>query len=184
MSSTRRELLATVAASATVAGCLSGDSGTPTGTETEGETDDTATDTTTATSDGATVQVRDHDDHGEILVGPDGTTLYMFDSDTQGSGESTCSGDCADAWPPLTVDGDPTAGDGVTAELSTFEREDGGTQVVAGGWPLYYFQNDGSPGDANGQGVQDVWWVLAPDGTPMRDDGPSPTPTETETASY
>jgi len=58
-------------------------------------------------------------------------------------------------------------GDGVSAELTTFEREDGSTQVAADGWPLYYFAPDEAPGDAKGQGVNDVWWVLAPDGTPV-----------------
>jgi hypothetical protein len=75
----------------------------------------------------------------------------------------------------LTVGGEPTAGEGVTAELTTFERGDGTTQVAAAGWPLYYFQDDADPGDANGQGVGGVWWVLAPDGTPSR--GSTPTPT-------
>lgn len=127
---------------------------------------------------GATVRVRSHPDLGEILVGPDGRTLYMFDRDTRGAGASTCSGDCAGAWPPLTVDGEPTAGDGVTAELSTFERGDGSTQVAANGWPLYYFDDDEAPGDANGQGAGDVWWVLGPGGGPKRPETtPTPTPT-------
>ena len=95
-------------------------------------------------------------------------TLYMFDSDTNGEAASTCYDSCADAWPPLTVEGDPTAGDAVTAELDTFEREGGARQVAAGGWPLYYFASDEEPGDANGQGVNDVWWVLRPDGTPVK----------------
>ena len=127
----------------------------------------------------ATVRVQSHPDLGELLVGPDDHTLYMFDRDTRGAGSSTCSGDCAGAWPPLTVDGEPTAGDGVTAELTTFEREGGGTQVAANGWPLYYFADDEEPGDANGQGVGDVWWVLGPGGTPKR---PPATPTRTPTA--
>jgi len=126
----------------------------------------------------ATVRVHEHPDLGEILVGPDGRTLYMFDRDTRGSGSSTCSGDCAGAWPPLTVDGDPIAGDGVTATLTTFEREGGGTQVAANGWPLYYFADDGTAGDANGQGAGDVWWVLGPGGAPKRPEAtPTPTPT-------
>ncbi|MFC6731773.1 hypothetical protein [Haladaptatus sp. GCM10025893] len=45
---------------------------------------------------------------------------------------------------------------------------EGSTQVAAAGWPLYYFAPDENPGDANGQGVNDVWWVLRPDGTPVR----------------
>jgi predicted lipoprotein with Yx(FWY)xxD motif len=98
-------------------------------------------------------------------------TLYMFDRDSEGESASTCTGDCADAWPPLTTAGEPSAGDGVTARLATFEREGGETQVTAGGWPLYYFASDEQPGDASGQGVDGFgaqWWVLAPDGTPMR----------------
>ncbi|WP_137285568.1 plastocyanin [Halorussus salinisoli] len=116
----------------------------------------------------ATVQVREHSEHGSILVGPDEMTLYMFDNDTQGAGESSCSGSCAEAWPALTVEGEPTAGEQVEAELTTFEREDGSTQVAANGWPLYYFARDEEPGDANGQGVNDAWWVLGSDGTPIK----------------
>jgi predicted lipoprotein with Yx(FWY)xxD motif len=125
----------------------------------------------------ATVRIRDHPDLGEILVGPDGRTLYMFDRDTRGEGNSTCSGGCAGAWAPLIVDGEPTAGDGVTVDLSTFERDDGTTQVAAGGWPLYYYADDEAPGDVNGQGVGDVWWVLGPGGTPKR---PASTPSPSD----
>ena len=35
-------------------------------------------------------------------------------------------------------------------------------QVTLDGWPLYYWQDDTAAGDVTGQGVQDVWWVLAP----------------------
>ena len=38
-------------------------------------------------------------------------------------------------------------------------------QVTLEGWPLYLWQNDPQPGDTTGQGVNDVWWVVAPDGT-------------------
>ena len=131
----------------------------------------------------ATVRVRSHPDLGEILVGPDGRTLYMFDRDTRGEGASACSGGCLEAWPPLTVDGEPAAGGGVTAELTTFEREGGETQVAAGGWPLYYYADDEEPGDTNGQGAGGVWWVLGPDGVPERPEG-TPTPSPTPGDSY
>ncbi len=175
MQHTRRQLLATTAAVGGIglAGCLGGGDGddgggsTPTTTPT-----DTSMDGTTAT-----VQVRSHDDLGDILVGPDGMTMYMFDTDEQGAGASTCMDGCAATWPPLTVDGEPTAGDGVTATLSTFERSDGSTQVAANGWPLYGYGPDNQPGDATGQGANGVWWVLAPDGTVRRSDGTA-TPTD------
>ncbi|WP_265109765.1 plastocyanin/azurin family copper-binding protein [Halosolutus halophilus] len=116
-----------------------------------------------------TVQVRDHPEHGDILVDSDEMTLYMFDQDTQGESESACYEDCADAWPPLTTD-TIAAGDDVTADLETFERETGEMQVMANGWPLYGFAQDDAPGDARGQGSNGVWWVLGPDGTPIRSD--------------
>lgn len=125
----------------------------------------------------ATVRVRSHPDLGEILVDSAGRTLYMFDRDTRGSGASACSGDCVGAWPPLTVEGDPTAGDGVTAALTTFERSDDGTQVAANGWPLYYYARDEEPGDVEGQGAGEVWWVLGPDGRPKRSQA-TPTPSD------
>lgn len=109
-------------------------------------------------------------DLGEVLVGPDGRTLYMFDPDAQG--DSTCYDQCATAWPPLTLDdgAEPAAGEGVDAALlGTTERTDGTTQVTYDGWPLYYWAQDAAPGDATGQAVNDVWWVLDASGEPIRD---------------
>ena len=31
--------------------------------------------------------------------------------------------------------------------------------------PLYYWASDNAPGDVSGQGVQGVWFVVAPDGS-------------------
>ena len=31
--------------------------------------------------------------------------------------------------------------------------------------PIYTFAKDMAPGDVNGQGANDVWYVIAPDGT-------------------
>lgn len=107
-------------------------------------------------------------DHGDVLVDGEGMTLYLFEPDEQG--ESTCYDDCAESWPPLTVEGEPVAGDGADdALLGTTERDDGATQVTYDGWPLYHWAGDEEPGDTNGQGVQDVWWVVGPDGAPVSD---------------
>lgn len=95
-------------------------------------------------------------------------TPYLFDDETRGTSKSACTDGCAAAWPPLKTTGTPQAGDGVAAELATFEGADGATQVAAGGWPLYRFADDVAPGDAGGQAVGDSWCVLAPDGTPKR----------------
>ena len=104
---------------------------------------------------------------GEIVTDADGKTLYMFDNDTQGSGESSCTGECLTNWPPLTTEGDAPAVKGVTGEVGTIETADGSTQVTLNGWPLYYFAGDAAAGDVNGQGVGGIWWVLSPAGERM-----------------
>jgi predicted lipoprotein with Yx(FWY)xxD motif len=110
----------------------------------------------------ATVAVEESD-LGEIVVDAEGRTLYVFLAD-EGS-ESTCYDECEASWPPLTVEGDPVAGDGVDGSiLGTTDRDDGSTQVMLDGHPLYYFAADESPDDMNGQGVGDVWYVASPSG--------------------
>src|SRR4051812_2428557 len=127
----------------------------------------TATGTSgTAPAGSGSVMTADSD-FGEIVVDADGRTLYVFDPD-EGK-KSTCYDDCEASWPPLLADGSPT-GDGVDASLlGTTERKDGSTQVTLDGWPLYYFAGDQAPGDTNGQGVGEVWHVVAPDGTAITD---------------
>lgn len=185
----RRRYLAAVAAGAATAlsGCTTGDGGSQPTTETTTEpmdttmagdatttADATTADDTTTTMD-ATVAVRSTEEYGDVLVDSEGMSLYLFTQD-EGS-ESTCYGDCEQNWPPLTVDGDPMAGDGVTASLGTTERDDGSMQVTAAGTPLYYFANDSEPGDTSGQGVSDVWYLLGPDGSQV---GGTSTATTTE----
>ncbi len=114
-------------------------------------------------ADAVTVEAADTD-AGSSLVGPEGMTLYVFTQDTDGT--STCTDDCAAIWPPFEVDAgaELSAGDGVSGELSTIERDDGATQVTYDGMPLYFYAADAEPGDASGDGVGDVWFIAAPDG--------------------
>lgn len=106
-------------------------------------------------------------DLGDILVDGEGRTLYLFLNDEQG-GDSTCYDDCEANWPPL---GAPAqAGSGIDATLlGTVARDDGTDQVTYNGWPLYYFTPDSSPGDMNGQGVGDVWFVVNAAGDAVQD---------------
>ncbi len=99
---------------------------------------------------------------GTWLTGSGGLTLYTFEPDSANT--STCVDDCAQAWPPFTVTAadDLEAGDGVSGELATFERPDGTLQVAYDGAPLYYFADDAAPGDTNGQGLGDRWFVAEP----------------------
>jgi predicted lipoprotein with Yx(FWY)xxD motif len=99
------------------------------------------------------------------MADSEGKTLYLFLPDAQG--DSTCYDQCADNWPPL-ID-DIAAGDGVDATLiGTTTRTDGAEQVTYNGWPLYYFAADAAPGDTNGQGINDVWFVVTPSGESLQ----------------
>ncbi|MCZ7527929.1 MAG: hypothetical protein M5U14_17040 [Acidimicrobiia bacterium] len=105
-------------------------------------------------------------DLGEILVDGDGRTLYVFLNDTGGT--STCSGTCADAWPPVTVDGDVAVGPGLDAAgFGTITRDDGSRQVTIGEAPLYLYAGDAAAGDVNGQGLNELWYVVGTDGAPI-----------------
>ncbi len=116
---------------------------------------------------GATMLMVADSDLGEIVVDGEGMTVYMFDNDTQGAGESVCEGQCATNWPAVTTDGEAPEVEGVTGEVGTIEGVDGATQVTLNGWPLYYFAGDSAAGDVAGQGVGGVWWVLSPAGERM-----------------
>lgn len=105
---------------------------------------------------------------GSILVDEEGRTLYAFAGD-QG-GEPTCYGDCAQAWPPLVATGEVTVGAGLDeSAFDTVARTDGSMQVRVGGThPLYHFAQDAAPGDTNGQGLFDAWFVVGTNGEPIK----------------
>jgi predicted lipoprotein with Yx(FWY)xxD motif len=110
-------------------------------------------------------------DLGKILAGGQDKTLYLFEKDK--SPKSTCSGGCAQAWPPMIVKGKPVAGTGGVEKglLGTSERSDGKTQVTYKGRPLYYYQADQKAGQTNGQGLDQFgakWYALATDGKAVK----------------
>ena len=113
---------------------------------------------------GATIEAAEVGTAGTVLIaGSNEMTLYIFTEDVRDSGESVCTGDCLVAWPALTVAAGetPTAGEGVTGVLGTITRpDDGSLQVTYDGLPLYFFQGDTAPGQANG--VYEFWEVVAP----------------------
>ena len=142
-------------------------------TETPVMSDETETPTTDETTTPAatraplvsvTLNVKQNDTLGSYLVDDQGYTLYLFTKDSMNA--STCTGDCADEWPPLllTTKLGAMAGSGVDmSKLGVTVRADGGIQVTYNGWPLYYFDEDENPGDVNGQG-QDDFFVVSPSG--------------------
>ncbi len=99
---------------------------------------------------------------GSFLTGEDGRTLYTFKPDSANT--SACTDGCATAWPPFTASAQDTlkAGAGVSGKLTTFARPEGTMQVAYNGAPLYYYAQDATAGDTNGQGVGGKWFVAAP----------------------
>jgi predicted lipoprotein with Yx(FWY)xxD motif len=89
---------------------------------------------------------------GRILVDGHGKTLYVWAHDK--GAKSTCYGQCASYWPPLTTSGKPRAIGGARAALlSTSRRSDGRMQVTYHGHPLYYFAGDKRAGQTAGEGL-------------------------------
>lgn len=103
-------------------------------------------------------------DLGPILVDQMGRTLYAFTKDENKS--SACDVDCIAVWPALTAQSKVEAKDGADTNLVSQIEES--SQAVYGKWPLYYFVGDQVPGDLNGQGVDDEWFAIAPDGKLVR----------------
>lgn len=178
MSSIRPFTLAiSAAALVLMAGCGS-DTTTPSAAPSASATSSPSASGTVAAPTGpATVQVSTTS-LGRVLTDSRGFALYKFDPDDKTPGISTCyeTNDCAAKWPPLLTVGAPQVGTGANAPmLATTTRKDGAVQVTYNKIPLYYFARDKAAGDVNGQGLGGVWWLLSPEGTPIKTTSPPTT---------
>jgi predicted lipoprotein with Yx(FWY)xxD motif len=128
----------------------------------------------TAGGSTATIGLANTGNLGKILVDSKGDTVYLFQKDTGTT--STCTGECATAWPPVRATGTPTVGSGLSGKVGTTPRSDGQPQVTYAGHPLYLYQGDSKPGDATGQGINAFgasWYVLASSGAAVTTGGGS-----------
>ncbi len=109
----------------------------------------------------AVLDVKTKDGIGSYLTDDKGLTLYQFKKDTVGI--SACAaGGCLEKWPVYFVETvEPAAGIDA-ANIAVITREDGKNQITYKGLPLYYFIKDKVAGDTLGQGVNNVWYVVAP----------------------
>ena len=119
----------------------------------------------------AVVRVAQHPTHGAILVDAQGRTLYRFTRDTAGT--SNCYDNCAQTWPIVTADTASPRGEGISGQLTMIDRRDGTKQVAYQGVPLYRYAADQAPGEAKGEGVGGIWFVVKASGTTTS--GASPT---------
>ena len=162
-----RAAAAIVFAGALLVAC--GSSSTKTSTSTTGPYGGTAS-TPSVAATGAAVVMTKTGTHGTYLTDASGKSLYLFAADTGGT--SVCNGSCAAIWPPLTTTGNPSASAGVTGSmLTTFKRQDGSTQVVYNGHPLYYYTRRHQSRGSNGQGLNlngGLWWLVSPAGAAIQ----------------
>jgi predicted lipoprotein with Yx(FWY)xxD motif len=125
---------------------------------------------TSNTSGAASVASTKTSSLGTFLVNGNGRALYLWDAD-HGS-MSTCTGACAQAWPPLTTTGTAKASGAVKASLlGTTKRADGSHEVTYAGHPLYTFAGDTKAGQTTGEGSNGFgapWWVVSPAGKALQ----------------
>ena len=124
---------------------------------------------------------------GTYLVDGRGRTLYLFRKDK--TRHSTCTGACAEAWPPVTTREQPDAEGAIkAAKLSTTRRPNGSRQVVYAGHPLYRYIGDGAAGDTNGEGLSAFgarWYALSRSGRALHTAAPqTQTPAPPPSYSY
>lgn len=100
-----------------------------------------------------------------IVVDGKGMTVYFYTRDSKGTTASACVGGCATLWPAVTTASGKPALQGVTGTMGTIKTADGKDQVTINGMPIYYYAKDTAAGQASGQGVAGVWYVVGADGS-------------------
>jgi predicted lipoprotein with Yx(FWY)xxD motif len=106
---------------------------------------------------GENVLITHSPDLGLYLTDISGKTLYIFTKDTAGT--SACTGTCLAKWPAFYAN--PVSAPSVLnlTDFSVVSRADGVNQTAYMGRSLYSFTGDAKPGDVNGQGFNNAWYV-------------------------
>ncbi|WP_103351713.1 hypothetical protein [Amycolatopsis sp. CA-128772] len=102
-------------------------------------------------------------DLGLLLVDGTGYTIYRYDRDTPRPSRSNCTDACAAKWIPVKP-GTLAPIDVDQSLIGQITRDDGTPQQTLAGWPLYHFTGDQEPADTSGQGADQAWYPIAPDG--------------------
>ncbi len=157
---------ASLAVALIAAACGSSSTTTSTTSTTSAAAASSASSTASNVAASGAVVKATHSSKGTYLTDGSGRALYLWVADS--NGKSSCSGACAQAWPPLTTTGQPTGSGGVaSAKLTTITRSNGTKQVAYNGHPLYFFAGDTGPGTTSGQGSNSFgakWWLVTPAG--------------------
>lgn len=115
-----------------------------------------------AQSFAANVEVRRKDSIGNYLVDDKGMTLYLFRKEFPGRPVLGFDNGYAGRWQAFyAAKVGPWPGLQPDA-FGTIIRSDGTQQTTYKGAPLFRFTKDNIPGDTNGNGAHDIWFVAVP----------------------
>ena len=113
-------------------------------------------------SSAASLTVKSRESVGSYLADDKGMTLYMFKKDAPGKSMCGAANGCLEKWPVFFADTVDAKAGFDAAAVGTITRDDGSKQTTYKGQPLYYFFKDKDGDDVYGQGVNNVWFVVAP----------------------
>ncbi len=122
--------------------------------------------------DAITITTAESDEYGTYLTSADGRPLYLFTADQKATeGQEPvigCEAACLEIWPLVSVnEGEPTAGEGVSADMIGTTEHLAQTVVTYNGWRLYTFQKDEGADAPQGQDVESFggeWYLVTPEG--------------------
>jgi len=127
--------------------------------------------------DAARIEVAESAELGRHLATDDGRPVYLFTTDTRGSEDAepeiSCTNEaCLQAWPLVTTEGAPEAGDDVATDMLGTMSYAGRTIVTYNGWPLYHYYADEGIEAPQGQEIRSFggeWYLLTPDGEKLEE---------------
>ncbi len=110
----------------------------------------------------AGLNVKEKPGIGSYLTDEKGMTLYLFTKDSTDKSACGAANGCLDRWPVFYAEKIKPAAGIDAAAIGVITREDGKKQTTYKGHPLYYFYKDKDDDDVYGQGVNNVWYIVAP----------------------
>ena len=99
---------------------------------------------------------------GEYFTDSKGFALYYFAKDVPSTGMSAATNQTLAKWTPFYVSPVVTATGINATDFTTITGPNGKPQLSYKGWPLYKFLSDVNPGQTNGEGFNNLWWVMKP----------------------
>lgn len=154
---------ASAASALALAGCGGGSSSTATSSAPAAAPASSSAPASSASAEVETLKTATVAGH-TVIVDGEGKAVYVYTRDNPGTTASACTGGCASLWPAVTSAGAPTL-QGVTGKIGSITGVNGKQQITVNGMPIYYYAKDTAPGQFNGQGVANVWYVIGADGS-------------------